>query len=518
MDFVVPPAEEIESTPFAFGNKEVIFTPKGWELCFRPEFSIALTGGLGSSKTHPGICRATRLSTWFPGNLGLIGRFASTDLAGTTRKDALDFWEEAGLLELFREKHPEYKVPTAVLRCVDPYTQAIIPNKFSEVIFVHLDDPEHAKGYHLGWGWIDEANQTKKAAHNMLVGRCRRPGFEGVYSVWETSNADRGKDWLWNHYFNPETLDALKPEVRAQRIGITTTTYENRRNLPPDYISNMESQYSEKLCRVLLGGSYESFEGQIFDEWDDQVHCFRMAECFPEGIPAEWNRLLAVDVGGSDPWAWEFAAVDPWGNVIFYDEIYGAGARVEPFARKAKPKIGDYRWQSKVIDYENKVAAAELAEHGITFTNAKKQNKNDSIFRMSGYLHPSKGHVFPSWHPKRGQPGSPRMFVSDQNKYLKNEIPQQRWRQLQGSEQFQNEMDPDTVKHSVDAGLYLLRELPRPTELTRTLISNLAPELDVRSRILHFEKRLAKQNEQRARFNGVFGHGRFGGMRPRRMN
>ncbi len=516
MPFVVPTEQEIASTPFYFGNKPVTFTPKGWELCFRPEYQLALVGGYGGSKTHPSICRAVRLATWFPGNLGLLGRFASTDLAGTTRKDCLDFLREANLLENFKEKHHDYKVPTVTVRCTDPYTGKILPNKFSEIMFVHLDDPEHIHGYHLGFGGIDEGNQCKKAAWDKLASRLRRPGFEGRYSMWVTSNTDKGKDWIYNYFFNPETLRSLKPDAKAKRWAKITATEENKRNLPPDYIENMKSTYSEKMCRVLLDGSYESFEGQVFEEWDESIHVIRMNECFPEGIPSSWNRLLAVDVGGSDPWAWEFAAVDHSGNVIVYDEIYAAGALIEPFVRAAKPKIDPYRWQAKVIDYENKSAAAELQDRGIQFTNAQKQNKNDSVFRLNGYLHPNSEHAFPEWHPRAGKRGSPRLFVSSGNRHLRNEIPDQRWRKLQGNETFENEMDPNVVHHAVDSLLYLCRELPRPTEIPRTVISDLSPDLDAMSKIIHFERRNQKDQQKRRAFNGAFGHGRFGGMSSRR--
>ncbi len=374
----------------------------------------------------------------------------------------------------------------------------------------------HIKGYHLGFGGIDEGNQCKKEAWNMLISRLRRPGFQKYYSAWVTSNTDKGKDWIHGHFFDTEELEKLSPEHRSKRWGAVTTTYENARNLPPEYISNMESTYSKKLQQVLLHGSYESFEGQVFEDWEDAIHVIRMQECFPQGIPSGWNRLLGVDVGGADPWAWEFAAVDSYGNVIVYDEIYQAGARVEPFAKAARPKIDPYRWQAKVIDYENKTAAGELSEHGIQLTNAQKQNKSDSIFRLNGYLHPNPLHAFPDWHPARGKPGSPRIFIASSVKYLRREVPDQRWKRILVNGQFQNELDESVSKHSVDALLYIIRELPRPTEIPRTVISDLSPDLDAMSKIIHFERRNQKDQQKRRAFNGAFGHGRFGGMSSRR--
>jgi len=516
----IPSDEELESTPYYFGQKPVIFTRKGWELCFAPEPLIALVGGFGSSKTFAGICRATRLLTWYPGNLGIIGRYAATDLAGTTRHDCLKFWREANLLDDFVLKHKEYAVPTATLKCVDPYTQEILPGKYSDAIFIHFDDPSHTHGHHAGFFWMDEANQCQKLAFDELVSRLRRPGFKGLYSGWLTSNTNLGYDFIYRAFKDPEELKKMKPAALAARRFIHSTTYENRKNLPPDYIENMENTYSEKMCRVYLMGSYESFEGQMFEEWDEAIHVIDVKECFPDGIPSEWKRLLAVDPGGTDPWAWEFAAVDPYSNVIIYDEIYGKGNTVEPFARKALPKIRKYpNWQAMVIDSENKVAAGELAEHGIICTNAQKQNKlgdrNSSFYRVSGYMHPNPDHGFPAWHPRKGDKGSPRLFVGSNCTFLRKEIPQQRWKQNKQTGLLTNEADPLVDNHATDCLMYLIRERPDPVTLEKGRLYDLSKNLSKMSILMHDATRKQKEEVARLRWNVHMGHGR-GAHRPSR--
>ncbi len=509
MTFKVPSQDELDRTPFYFGKKEIYFYQKQFELCFAPETEIAEVGGYGTLKTVGGICRATRLSTWYPGNLGIIGRFASTDLAATTQKDCLEFWEEANLLDDFVDKG-KYKIPTATLKCVDPYTQEILKGKYSEVLFAHLDDPTHTHGHHTGFNWLDEGNETVREAWDQLMSRMRRKGFAGLYSQWVTSNTNKGREWIYDHFFDPLKMAELKqkrPAAFAARRAIHVTTYEVRKYLPPNYIENMENSYSEKMVKVYLGGSYDNFEGQIFEDFDPQVHVFSMRQVFPDGIPERWNRLLGVDVGGSDPWAWEWAAVDPHGNVIVYDEIYRPGTRVAPFANEAINKIKPYRFQARVIDYENKVAAGELAEYGITFTNAKKMNKNDSIFRLNGYLHPNPQHAYPSWHPKAGQSGSPRVFVSDKCANLIKELPQQRWHKPRGAEAFANVPDPNVADHASHALLYMIRELPKPTELEKTLISDLRPELSLQGKIMNHIRRNAKEENKKRLWNAHLGHG-----------
>jgi hypothetical protein len=499
-----PSQAEIETTDFWFGEKRIQFASiTQWVLTFDPHEEIAVVGGPGSSKTMGGIYRATRLSCWYPGNKGIIGRFASTDLAATTQADALAFWGDANLLEDFVQRG-KYKVPTAVLRCLDPRTNKIIPNKFSEVLFVHLDDPNHVRSHTLGWGWIEESNECSLAARNELSKRLRRKGFENIYSLWETQNPN-GKDRVYDHYFNEEMLAELaekKPRAYAKRLGLRSPTYENR-FLPAEYIQNMEDTLSDKERRRALEVTFDDFEGQVCEEWNEAVHTFDMEECFPHGIPETWNRLLACDPGGIDPWGWLWVAVDPHGNILAYEEISLPGVRTKVFAELALPRMKGLRFQSKVIDYENRAVAHELSEMGIPFSNAKKHNKNDSIFRLNGYLHPSRNHGHPEWHPKAGRGGSPRLFVARNLRRLRKEIPQARWMRRKNSETFENMLDPrpggpDDVFHCL---LYIIRELPRPAEIERTIVGDLSPELDAMSRIMHFEAELAKLRKKRSRWD-----------------
>jgi hypothetical protein len=514
----IPKEEELVGLKDHFGKAEFEYcSVNQWLLAWAPEAEIGAAGGWGSGKSQGGILRATRLSSFYPGNKGCIGGYASTDLAATTQNDALEFWKDANLLEDFVQRG-KYKVPTATIRCLNPRTNEILPNQFSEVLFLHLDDPDHLRSHKFGWGWIEEAHRCTQKARDTLMSRLRLPGFEAVYCLWETWNHN-GHDRLFDYYFNPEALKILKdkkPKAWTSRRGINASTYENR-FLPKSYIENMENSYSEKKQKIFLHGSFEEFEGQIHDEWNPAVNVIDLNDCpgLPYGIPETWNRVLSLDVGGTDPWAWLWGAVDPWGNLIIYDEINKPGTKIEPFAKAALPKIGTLRFQSKVIDYENKVVAGELRDYGINFTNAKKQNKNDSIFRADGYLHPNPKHGFPEWHPRYGEKGSPRLFVTRQCKHLIKQIPQARWLKQKGSDVLKNELDPDAgPDDSYHAFLYMIRELPRATELEVSLIANLRPEISSMSRMMHFSERARKQEKAKQQWNIHMG----GGWKPPAQN
>lgn len=229
--------------------------------------------------------------------------------------------------------------------------------------------------------------------------------------------------------------------------------------------------------------------------------------------PREWLRLLAVDVGGASPWAFEWSAVDPDNNVIFYDEIYEVTSNVDRLVDLALPKMLDengkpYIFKAKVIDYENKVAAEDLRRRGITMTNAQKHGKASSIHRLSSYLHPNEKHHFPNWHPRAGQANAPRLFITSGCPNLIKELPQQRWKEDSTNERMKDEADRTIPNHATDCALYTARELPEVAKLRPTpgpvntptsLISALYWE-DVRR---HQERQTAAHNERGYRIHRV---------------
>lgn len=225
---------------------------------------------------------------------------------------------------------------------------------------------------------------------------------------------------------------------------------------------------------------------------------------WPFGLPPrDWQRVLAVDVGGSTPWGWLWSAIDPWNNVIFYDEIYETTDRAPDLVERARPKMRDpetgedYSFKAKVIDYENKIAAEDLRRMGIAMTNARKHDKASSIERLKGYFHPNPKHHFPPWHPRAGESGSPRAFVMARCKNFRRELPMARWLEVNGISK--NEMDRRTGNHLIDCALYTIRELPPPFELKPAPAPFLAPghNTSKMSELYWYDKRKTDEMKKR---------------------
>ena len=257
-----------------------------WDLTV-PAVHHYIADGLvshNSGKTLIGSKKAAFLSMT-PHNRGLVGMEASTDLQAAAQRDLMDFLQEA---ELIKEP-PNSKNNRVVVHCVDPATGES-RGADSEISFVHLDDPKHVRGRHLGWFWIDEASKVKREAFQNLLGRLRLPSFRNRYKAFITGNPE-GHNWVYDLCFNQEKLlkvECVEPRhnhksfeernrcVRLKRRGIHCTTFDNY-FLPPEYISNMMAAYTDEERQRYLDGSFDVFEGMIHRNWNPDVHVLEYA-------------------------------------------------------------------------------------------------------------------------------------------------------------------------------------------------------------------------------------------------
>lgn len=477
LDPVLPPLltptpEVLKQNPFRYGRLESVLTPNQWEFVYCPEKFVAWVGGVRSSKTWGGIFKSLEQCR-IPGNRGIVGRQFASDLEETTQRDFYELADATGLVKNRNDKKIEIYSPD--------FTGAVLPGKpTAEILFQHLDNPKHIKGHGIGWAWPDEASEVEKEAYFRLVDRLSRKQAEGHYTVFLTSNPE-GRNWIWNHWYNPETVEARPMKDRLMHRAIHNRTKDNP-FLTEEYLQNLYATAPADWIRRYAEGEFDVFEGQIYKEFSHDIHTVRSRDCkgwTHHQPPLAWPRYLGIDTGGADPWAFEFAAIDYMGNLIWCDEIYRPETYVRSFEAELKKKMQGLTFKSIPMDNENLAAIEELRHMGIRVTKAIKRNKREgAINKLARYLHPNPLRPFPDWHPRAGQMGSPGMFFTERCPKLVEELPQQRWREINGISV--NEPDPKVGDHSCDAAYYVVRERPEPAQLPKVM----TPEqmnLDLRS-------------------------------------
>lgn len=164
---------------------------------------------------------------------------------------------------------------------------------FSEYMYVYL--LSRLRGSKPYPRQIKSSTNPGGVGHYWVKARFIDIGAEGV----EHKVRDENTGEVSTRVFIPSKLDD-NPFLLQGDPG-----YAKRLNLLP-----------EKERKALREGNWDIFEGQYFEMFRREVHCFE-----PFAIPASWRRYVAFDYG-QDMFAAYFAAMDERENIWVYKEVY----------------------------------------------------------------------------------------------------------------------------------------------------------------------------------------------------
>jgi hypothetical protein len=180
---------------------------------------------------------------------------------------------------------------------------------------------------------------------------------------------------------------------------ITTNTFDNEANLPPDYISNLK-RLPKKLQDRFLYGSDAEMEGQIWEMWSEGKHVVK-----PFPIPDEWEVFTVSDTPvASGVLATTWWAVDHDGCLYIFDEYQQDNRLISQHCeslliktgnRKIRHWIADTSAFNRTREKEGQIysVADEFRDYGITLTPAEK-DVYAGINRVGEYLESGRLKVF----------------------------------------------------------------------------------------------------------------------------
>lgn len=394
----------------------------------------AIVSGVGAGKTRMGVEEAIKWSQLYPGCLGVIGRLTAKSLKETTQRRFFEVCDP-NLIESFNQSEGHLWLKTNE---VDEDGEPV----YSEILFMHLDDPGPLGSLDISYFWIDEAHEpdgaeVPESTFDMLTARLRHP--VGPWRGFITSNSG-GKDWVWDKFFNP-----TKRAVMKEYIGWVVPTIANEKFLPPGYVEELSRTHTKVWVERFLNASFDSFEGQIFTDFDEDVHTFKPGEV---EISPFWEHGVGFDFGVSAPTAAVYGAIDRDGVIYMYDEDYEAEADIPKFSNSIKNHgySSVYADPSVVNRGPNKKSPKQLyAEEGVYLIPAS----NDEDFFIT-YL----TKLFRDRLPD----GRPKIRISTKCVHLLEQIKQEAWdpTSLSGSTH-------DKVKkmenHAIDAFKYFINSV-----------------------------------------------------------
>ena len=378
-------------------------------------------GGWGNGKTSWGCVETFTTLMEYPGTNCIIARKTRPELKATT-------WE------MFLHGDPGQPtgwqgIPRQLIRSLnkaDLYLELQTPNPHltSKVWGLPLDDPSKLENYNLGFFWIDQAEEVEEDIFLKFHGRLRQVHAprEGIL----TFNPN-GHNYLWRRFIDPDRPLAFKRNYKA----VEATTYDNP-NLPDDYFEQFEG-LPEAWLQRFVQGSHEVFTGQIFTDWDPELHVVQ-----PFHIPADWPRYACIDPGIHHEGCVTWCARDPDRNVYYYREhltpnqdvsywanfIHEAEQRTDwggPNESVSFYLIGPESQQRSQTD--GKSVMQLYWEHGV-YPEVADRDPSARISKITEYLRPSPAHL----NPFTGSTPAPRLYVFADCEKLMTYLPQYRWR------------------------------------------------------------------------------------------
>lgn len=202
------------------------------------------------------------------------------------------------------------------------------------------------------------------------------------------------------------------------RIYVPANFEDNPHLEKESYLRSLR-ELPESTQRRLIEGSWEEIDNQAFPEFKDNLHI--IPEIAP---PYDWRRWEAMDFGVTNPTAWLAAALSPQGHTIVYGEYYSPGL-INDHASKILT-LRTQRWGEPLMSLCDPAIKARtgfgISGKGDTVHSEFQRNglylvpaNNDRIegrVRISQLLRPDISSPFPEWHPRKGELGCPKMFIT----------------------------------------------------------------------------------------------------------
>lgn len=292
--------------------------------------------------------------------------------------------------------------------------------------FGHLQDANsliryQGGGYH--YVGFDELTHFEEQSYDFLAySRQRRPAAGPLSRVPIRVRATANPGGPGHIWVKRRFITDRDPSV----VFIPAKVWDNPGIDTDDYVGRLE-KLSPAMKRQLLDGDWGAFEDAAYPMFSEDVHVVPSFD-----LPDEWERFESMDYGAANPTAWGLHATDYDGNLIVSDLYYSPGLVVEH--AKAILELRAARWERKGSDgwiernrcysdpsIRNKSGLSdrfgralsveqEFVDHGIFLVPANN-NREAGFNRIRELLNPDEERPFPHWHPRRGERGSPRLFV-----------------------------------------------------------------------------------------------------------
>lgn len=215
----------------------------------------AFVGGFGSGKTQALIIRALMLKSKYPSN-NIAYYMPTFDLVRTIAFPRFE--------ELLDNMNARYK-------SVKGLTPKICILNGGEIIFRTMDTPSRIIGYEVADSFVDELDTLKtedaKDVWTKILSRNRQKKPDGSRNTISVGTTPEGFRFVYRQW---------KKNKNAEKDGyelIKASTYSNLRNLPADYIENMQKNYPPGMIDAYVNGEFCNLkQGTVYSSYDRKLN------------------------------------------------------------------------------------------------------------------------------------------------------------------------------------------------------------------------------------------------------
>jgi hypothetical protein len=470
---------------------------------------ICLSGGFGAGKTLCATRKILYINDLFPGNRGVIARRVGDELRKTTMPTFFKDCPPEAYMEGGRRADQEKILRLNPRMCDDGVLRS------SEILFLHLDDPEiqHIlRGLEINWFLLDQAEEMEEEMFDVLMKRIGRwdqafvpswlmnqeHAYGRPWAWWNTPdgkyregalaipptypmitvNPDLETHWVWRR-FHP---DSEEYQQKWHALGYRMFTFNplDNRFLPLQNRQELLAADPEWQERFVYGkwgagkGTIHKIPPEAIVEGNEEVEKWIVNNC-------TLHRVL--DHGDTSPTACLWFGVDDSGNCYCYREYYMPDKLIGYHRDQIIALSGDEKYTFNIADPSifYKVMQKREGRYSVAdeYSDSSGLHSSASLFwtpgsndemgtrnRINEYLRVDPDRI----HPFTKQKGSPRLFFIKRNEEYPNgcrntlrELSSQRKKKTgseNGKDTFSDERDKDVPDHTYDCVRYFTASRP----------------------------------------------------------
>ena len=325
---------------------KTLWTPQERQIEFmsRNEFEVFYGGAAGGGKSDALVMEALR-QVDIPHYKGLIVRKTFPECKELIDK-SLWYYKKAYPKATYNATDHRWSFPSGA--------------KIDFGSLQHEGDRIKYQGQAYDFIGFDELTHFLESEYTFLLSRCRPNGDGTICYVRSTGNPGGiGHQWVKDRFVTagePNTtltydVDWVEPDGRhvhkkLTRAFIPSTVFDNQALMKNDpmYVARLAS-LPESEKRAFLYGDWNTFSGQVFNEWrnipDHYLDRKGSHVIDPFEIPKEWSIWCGMDWGYSRPYAIGWFAVDFEGRLYHIRELYGCTGQPNEGVHEEPAKVCD---------------------------------------------------------------------------------------------------------------------------------------------------------------------------------